>query len=390
MSNDKNKLLPEWRFPEFVNEREWKITPLKNLANRVMLKNKDGAINKVLTNSAVDGIVDQREYFDKDIANKSNLKNYYVVESGDYVYNPRISKIAAVGPISKNKTNYTGVMSPLYTVLRFNDKKDEFYEYYFISKHWYDSIRKASNTGARFDRMSITDSIFMDIPVLFPSRQEQQKIASCLSSLDDLITAHGDKLQTLKDYKKGLLQNLFPHEGEKVPKYRFPEFEKDGEWEEKKLGNIATFSKGKGISKSNVVKGGSLPCIRYGELYTHYNETISDIKSHTNLNANELVLSEANDVIIPASGETQIDIATASCVLKTGIALGSDLNIIKTKINGVFLAYYLNNAKKIGHCANGSRGFSCTPIFQSNKNIDTKSSQTKRAAKNRLLPFGFG
>ena len=131
-----------------------------------------------------------------------------------------------------------------------------------------------------------------------------------------------------------------------IPELRFPEFENDGEWVENSLEEVATFLKGKGISKADIVENGNLPCIRYGELYTHYNETISAIKSYTNSNINDLVLSEANDVIIPASGETQIDIATASCVIDNGIALGSDLNIIRSKINGVFLSYYLNNVKK--------------------------------------------
>jgi type I restriction enzyme S subunit len=144
-----------------------------------------------------------------------------------------------------------------------------------------------------------------------------------------------------------LLNKMMNNETNKLlPDLRFPEFVNEGEWEEKTLDEVATILKGKGISKSDIVKDGSLPCIRYGELYTHYSETIRDIKSYTNLKADDLVLSQANDVIIPASGETQIDIATASCVLENGIALGGDLNIIRTKVDGVFLSYYLNNAKK--------------------------------------------
>src|SRR5690554_4552984 len=193
---------------------------------------------------------------------------------------------------------------------------------------------------------SLSKTLINKIEVMLPSLPEQQKIADCLSSLDDLLAAHNEKLELLKGHKKGLMQNLFPQEGERVPKFRFPEFENDGEWEEKKLGEIAEFSKGKGISKADIIDGGALPCIRYGELYTYYNETISEVKSFTNEGKENLVLSKANDVIIPASGETQIDIATASCVLREGIALGGDLNIIRTQINGVFLAYYLNNAKK--------------------------------------------
>ncbi|MDD3645599.1 MAG: restriction endonuclease subunit S, partial [Bacteroidales bacterium] len=80
--------------------------------------------------------------------------------------------------------------------------------------------------------------------VSFPKVQEQQKIASCLSSLDELIAAHNDKLDALKDHKKGLLQNLFPQEGETVPKVRFPEFEEDGEWVADSLVNIAKFRRG--------------------------------------------------------------------------------------------------------------------------------------------------
>lgn len=233
------KLIPELRFPEFEKDGEWEIKELQILADRIIKKNKDGKIDKVFTNSAAHGIVDQREYFDKDIANKSNLENYYIVESGDYVYNPRISTEAPVGPTSRNNIGHTGVMSPLYTVFRFKDKENQFFEYYFNSRHWYDSIRKASNTGARFDRMSITDSVFMAIPILCPIPQEQQKIASCLSSLDELIAAHNDKLDALKDHKKGLLQNLFPQEGETVPRVRFPEFEGDGEWIETSLSEIS-------------------------------------------------------------------------------------------------------------------------------------------------------
>ncbi|PQJ08800.1 restriction endonuclease subunit S [Flavipsychrobacter stenotrophus] len=143
---------------------------------------------------------------------------------------------------------------------------------------------------------------------------------------------------------------------------RFPRFE--GEWEEKKLGDVAKFSKGKGISKSDIEEGGTIECIRYGELYTHYKEVIIEVKSRTNVDKSNLVFSEANDVIIPSSGETQIDIATASCVLNSGVALGGDLNIIKTDNNGVFLSYYLNSKKKM-EIANLAQGISVVHLYSS-------------------------
>lgn len=162
----------------------------------------------------------------------------------------------------------------------------------------------------------------------------------------------------------GKLNSDFPNSGDLgIPKLRFTEFGIE-KWETKRLGEIATFTKGKGISKSDIYENGETECIRYGELYTFYEEVISEIKSKTNTDISSLVLSEANDVIIPASGETQIDIATASCVLKSGVALGGDLNIIKTKNNGVFLSYYLNSKKKL-EIAKLSQGISVVHLYSS-------------------------
>ncbi len=151
-------------------------------------------------------------------------------------------------------------------------------------------------------------------------------------------------------------------ENKMIPKLRFPEFE--GVWNLDKLGLVAKFSKGKGIAKADITENGSTECIRYGELYTEYSEVITDIVSKTNIDEADLILSEENDVIIPASGETQIDIATASCVTKSGVALGGDLNIIKSTINGIFLSYYLNNTQKT-NIARLSQGISVVHLYAS-------------------------
>lgn len=112
-------------------------------------------------------------------------------------------------------------------------------------------------------------------------------------------------------------------------------------WKVVRLGEICDFYKGKGISKDDISENGIF-CIRYGELYTTYSEKIDKIYSKTNLNTDELFLSKCNDIIIPCSGETAQDIAKASCVLLDGIALGGDLNVLRTRQNGIFLSYYLN------------------------------------------------
>ena len=126
------------------------------------------------------------------------------------------------------------------------------------------------------------------------------------------------------------------------------------DWEVVKLGEICNFFKGKGISKDDLSENGT-PCIRYGELYTTYDEQIEKIYSKTNLNLSELFLSNFNDIIIPSSGETAQDIAKASCVLLNGVALGGDLNILRTSQNGIFLSYYLNHIanKDIAKIAQG-------------------------------------
>jgi len=241
MSNkaEKRGLVPKLRFPEFRESGEWEEKPLAKLAKRCTQKNGQVKLSRVLTNSAEFGVVDQQDFFDKDIANQSNLEGYFVVEKGDYVYNPRISITAPVGPISKNNVA-TGVMSPLYTVFRFNNSHNDFYAYYFKTTGWHQYMRLASSTGARHDRMAIASGDFMAMPLPVASPEEQQKIADCLASLDKLITLEAQKLDTLKTHKKGLMQQFFPAEGETLPKLRFPEFRAAGEWEKKELRKIAS------------------------------------------------------------------------------------------------------------------------------------------------------
>ncbi len=153
-----------------------------------------------------------------------------------------------------------------------------------------------------------------------------------------------------------------------VPKLRFPEFRDAGEWSKEKIGAVATLYKGKGISKAEIVANGVRPCIRYGELYTIYGETIHETVSSTNVDASELFLSKKNDVIIPASGETKIDIAKASCVMSDDIALGSDLNVIRSSQNGVFLSYQLN----------GPLRFSIAKVAQGDTVVHLYPSQIER------------
>ena len=145
---------------------------------------------------------------------------------------------------------------------------------------------------------------------------------------------------------------------------RFPEF--SGEWEETTLGKISEITKGCGISKDQLSEQGS-PCILYGELYTKYkSEIIGEVYSRTELDSSSLVKSKANDVIIPCSGETAIDISTSRCVPFNNILLGGDLNIIRLKNDdGGFFAYQLNGVRKTD-IARVAQGVSVVHLYGEN------------------------
>ena len=130
-------------------------------------------------------------------------------------------------------------MSPLYTVFRFHSGHIPFFEQYFQTTIWHPYLKSIANFGARFDRMNISTEGFFDMPIYLPSDiEEQRKIASCLSALDDIIVTETNKLEALKAHKKGLMQQLFPQGIESTPRLRFPGF--SGEWAEKKMSDVFT------------------------------------------------------------------------------------------------------------------------------------------------------
>ena len=187
---------------------EWIKKKLGEIAIRSTLKNRDNNINFVLTNSASKGIVSQSDYFSKDIANQNNLEGYYIVSVDDFVYNPRISINAPVGPIKRNKLTI-GVMSPLYTVFKMNNVNLSFIEYFFRTTLWHRYMHSIANIGARHDRMNITNEDFLKMPINLPSLKEQTKIANFLTSIDSKIVQTQTQLNTTKEFKKALLQQMF-------------------------------------------------------------------------------------------------------------------------------------------------------------------------------------
>ena len=199
---------PEIRFEGFTDD--WEQRKLGEVSSKITKKNQDIVVDEVFTNSAEYGIISQRDFFDKDIANFENIDGYYIVEPNDFVYNPRISTTAPFGPIKRNKLERTGAMSPLYYVFRPHDIDLSYLECFFQTSCWHTFMRFNGNTGARSDRFAITDKVFDEMPISMPQDiEEQQKIGSYFSSLDNLITLHQRKCEKLKELKKYMLQNMF-------------------------------------------------------------------------------------------------------------------------------------------------------------------------------------
>ncbi|MEB5477342.1 restriction endonuclease subunit S [Acinetobacter pollinis] len=186
----------------------WEVKTLKEISSKNSIKNKNGLIKEVLTNSATQGIIKQSEYFEREIVTESNLNGYYIVKLDDFVYNPRISVNAPVGPIKRN-LKCVGIMSPLYTIFTFKKINLDYISYFFESSYWHDYIKNVSNSGARHDRMNITNTAFFDMPILHPTLPEQTKIANFLSAIDQKIDLTTQQLEQAKQWKKGLLQHMF-------------------------------------------------------------------------------------------------------------------------------------------------------------------------------------
>lgn len=198
---------PEIRFDGFTND--WEQRKLGEIADKVSEKNKNNEFSEPFTNSAEQGIISQKDYFDREIVNNENLDSYYIVRNDDFIYNPRISVTASVGPINRNRLGRNGVMSPLYTVFRTHDIDNPYLEFYFKTTKWHRFMKLNGDSGARFDRFTISSTQFMEMPIPYPMLDEQRKIGEYFDSLDNLITLHQRKCEELKNVKKYMLQNMF-------------------------------------------------------------------------------------------------------------------------------------------------------------------------------------
>ena len=208
MFPQKGETVPKIRFKGF--EGEWEEVKLKDISTKVIEKNRLNNISITLTNSAEYGIINQRDFFDHDVSNTDNVSGYFIVQPNDFVYNPRISTLAPVGPINMNKLEYAGVVSPLYYVFRVTGINKSFLDIYFHTNVWHKFMKDNGNTGARFDRLSINNEMFYEMPIYCPrDENEQQHIASYFTSLDKQIALQTQRLEKLRQIKAACLDKMF-------------------------------------------------------------------------------------------------------------------------------------------------------------------------------------
>ncbi len=192
------------------NGAEWACVRLGDIFKKVSRRNTDGVIKNVITNSAEYGLIPQRDFFDKDIAVDGNTANYYVIENGDFVYNPRKSNSAPYGPFNRYTLSEQGIISPLYTCLVLQaDISPSYLAWYFKSDAWYRYIYDNGSQGVRHDRVSMTDDLLMGIPVMYPSHVKQLLYADILDMVEARLQATQKTLDLLSKTRDGYMRQLF-------------------------------------------------------------------------------------------------------------------------------------------------------------------------------------
>ena len=241
-------------------------------------------------------------------------------------------------------------------------------------------------TSQRSGQPGVNAQEYAEYQLMLPELFEQEKIAKLLEALDTLITLHQRKYEKLVNIKKSMLDKMFPPNGASVPEIRFKGF--TDPWEQRKLDEIANFSKGVGYSKNDLCEEGT-PIILYGRLYTKYETSIFDVDTFVKEKAGS-VYSKGGEVIVPASGETAEDISIASVVVKPGILLGGDLNIVSptTEYDSAFLALTISSGAAHEYLSSLAQGKSVVHLHNADIQSVSAKFPTKREQEKIHLLFG--
>ncbi|MGN9074730.1 restriction endonuclease subunit S [Lachnospiraceae bacterium HCP1S3_D3] len=364
---------PKIRFKGYGDD--WEQRKLNEIADKVSEKNKNNEFSEPFTNSAEHGIISQKDYFDREIVNNENLNGYYIVRNDDFIYNPRISVTAPVGPINRNRLGRNGVMSPLYTVFRTHDIDNLYLEFYFKTTKWHRFMKLNGDSGARFDRFTISSTQFMEMPIPYPTLEEQQKIGEYFDSLDNLITLHQRKCDETKTLKKYMLQKMFPQDGKKVPEIRFKGFTDD--WEQRKFSDVFTGLQNNTLSRSELnYESGTVKNVHYGDVLIKFGDYIDASKEELAFINDDSKVEKFKgsflhngDIVIADTAE---DETVGKCTEIQGvddIKLISGLHTIpcrpKEEYGAKFLGYYMNSSAYHAQLIPLMQGIKVTSISKS-------------------------
>lgn len=323
--------IPKLRFPEFSGE--WEEKKLSDFMTRLTRKNSNNESSRALTISSVDGLIDQGEFFKKQIASK-DTSGYYLLKKGDFAYNKSYSVGYDYGSIKRLDRYEDGVVSTLYICMSLtSDTNSDYLTHYFDSMKWNKSVSEISAEGARnHGLLNIpTEAFFQTKHFLAPSSAEQQKIANFLSNVDSIITAETKILNTLQKKKKALMQKLFTRQ----LRFKSDDGTDFPAWEEKKLGDVCeTYSGGTPKSGTAEYYGGEIPFIRSGEISSNKTELFLTEKGMENSSAK---MVSKGDILYALYGAN----SGLCSISKIDGAINQAILCIKTNENKRFLCNYL-------------------------------------------------
>ena len=378
-----NEKKPALRFKGFTDP--WEQRKLGEIAKEVV-RNDPASDAPIMMITAGNGFIEQSDRYAFNNAGES-LKKYILLERGELAYNHGASKLRPYGSCFALTTVEKARIPFVYHCFSVEKSNPEFLSIELNGANVENQLRKIVSSGARMDGLlNIAYSEYTEVTVQLPKKEEQDWIAKFFKQLDTLITLHQRKYEKLVNIKKSMLDKMFPKNGASVPEIRFKGF--TDLWEQRKLGEIAVFSKGVGYSKNDLCEEGT-PIILYGRLYTKYETCVFDVDTFVKEKAGS-VYSKGGEVIVPASGETAEDISIASVVVKPGILLGGDLNIVSptAEYDSAFLALTISSGATHKYLSSLAQGKSVVHLHNSDIQSVSAKFPTKREQEKIHLIFG--
>ena len=367
-----NEKKPALRFKGFTDP--WEQRKFEEIAVRSSVMSDKKGLPRV----EYEDIISGAGRLNKDIKLKESEKVGIVFHKGDVLY-------GKLRPYLQNwlLASFNGLAVGDFWVLQ-PQNTDSSFLYRLVQSQQFDEVANQS-TGTKMPRADwkLVSKTKFAMP---HSVDEQAAIGAYFEHLDTLITLHQRKYEKLVNIKKSMLDKMFPQNGASVPEIRFKGF--TDPWEQRKLGEIANFSKGVGYSKNDLCEEGT-PIILYGRLYTKYETSIFDVDTFVKEKAGS-VYSKGGEVIVPASGETAEDISIASVVVKPGILLGGDLNIVSptTEYDSAFLALTISSGAAHEYLSSLAQGKSVVHLHNSDIQSVSAKFPTKREQEKIHLIFG--